>query len=240
MALFGLCGKKSEEGQLKKLALKAGNKRAQAVDRWEALRLLSDMKSQEAVEALLPRFTFYVDPSITDQEEKDLAFEGILKAGDAAIEPVSAFLRKADSISWPLKMLDRLASPEGVVGKLLDLLGGMGVDYERDPEKKVQTLATLEERKDERIVEAVARFLEDANETVRFNAVGAILAQVEAENAKAAMADCLCAEESVRIRNRILDGFISNEWKFEARLEDVKKSVPSGYKVDKAGRPHRS
>ena len=40
---------------------------------------------------LLKRFTFHMDPSITDQEEKDAAFRGILRAGRGAIEPVRAF-----------------------------------------------------------------------------------------------------------------------------------------------------
>jgi hypothetical protein len=55
----------------------------------------------DAVEALLRRFLFSTDPSITDQEEKELAFEGILKAGREAIEPVRAFVAKAESVSWP-------------------------------------------------------------------------------------------------------------------------------------------
>ena len=63
------------------------NRRAQAVDRWEAIQALARMQTPEAVEALLPRFTFYVDPSITDQEEKDAAFEGIVATGEAAVAP---------------------------------------------------------------------------------------------------------------------------------------------------------
>lgn len=33
---------------------------------------------------LLKRFTFYIEPSITDQEEKEVAFQGIVGAGGAA------------------------------------------------------------------------------------------------------------------------------------------------------------
>src|SRR5262245_43776249 len=98
MSLFGLFGKKSDSPtQVKKWGERAQNRRAQAVDRWEAIQGLANVGTAEAVEALLPRFNFYVDPSITDQDEKQLAFDGIVAAGPAAIEPVVAYLRKVES-----------------------------------------------------------------------------------------------------------------------------------------------
>ena len=62
-------------------------------------------RTAEAVEVLLKRFTFHMDPSITDQEEKDAAFRGILRAGRNAIEPVRAFAAKAESLAWPMKII---------------------------------------------------------------------------------------------------------------------------------------
>src|SRR5580704_14724181 len=76
-------------------------KRAQNYDRQEAITALSELGTPEAVEALLKRFTFHMDPSITDQEEKDAAFRGILRAGRGAIEPVRAFAARAESLAWP-------------------------------------------------------------------------------------------------------------------------------------------
>ncbi len=46
-------------------------KRAQNYDRQEAIQALADLGTADAVGALLKRFTFHIDPSITDQEEKD-------------------------------------------------------------------------------------------------------------------------------------------------------------------------
>lgn len=240
MALFGLFGKKSESTQLKKWAERAQNRRAQAVDRWEAIQSLARLKTPEAIEALLPRFNFYVDPSITDQEEKDLAFDGIVSAGDAAVEPVVAYLRKAESIGWPLKILDRILGSEVVVEKLLLLLADMDTEYERDPQRKIQILATLEERKDPRVAEEAARFLEDTNETVRFHAAGAVLAQDEAEAQRPALLRCFCAEESVRVRNRILDGFSRRGWAVGEMSAQVSSRLPAGYSLDRQGVPRRA
>jgi hypothetical protein len=240
MSLFGLFGKKSDSSQLKKWAERTANRRAQPPDRFEAIQALVSLRSSEAVEALLPRFTFYVDPSITDQDEKEMAFDGVVAAGDAAIEPVVAFLGKADSISWALKILDRILSPEAVVEKLLAVLAGMDTEYERDPQRKIQILATLEERSDPRVAEAAVRFVEDANETVRFHAAGAVLAQGDAEAQRTALLRCFCAEASVRVRNRILDGFAARGWNVGDMSAEVTSRLPAGYSLDRQGIPRRA
>jgi len=239
MALFGLLGKKADGSQLKKWAERATNRRAQAVDRWEAIQALAKMGTAEAVAALLPRFTFYVDPSITDQEEKDAAFDGIVAAGEAAISPVTEFMRKAESLSWSVRMLERLIEPSAVIEKLLQLLTEMDTEYERDPQRKIQTLVVLEERPDPRTAAAVERFLTDASETVRFHAAGALLAQAEAASHREALLRCFCAEESVRVRNRILDGFAAAGWDVGEMAAQVNARLPGGYSLDGKGVPRR-
>ena len=239
MALFGLFGKKSDADVVRKHGERATNRRAQAVDRWEAIQSLLKLGSPEAVEALMPRFAFYVDPSITDQEEKDAVFDGIVQLGAASIAPVVAFLRKAESASWSIKILDRIATPEAVVEKLVELLGEMDTEYERDPQRKVQMLASLEERHDPRIAPCAARFLADANETVRFHAAGALLAQAEAAAHREEMVRCLCAEDSVRVRNRLFDGFAAGEWDVGAQTDAVRAKLPGGYTLDARGIPRR-
>jgi hypothetical protein len=203
MAFLGIFGKKSEGGVVRKHAERVANKRAQAYDRWESIQALSQLHTKEAVAALLPRFTFYVEPSITDQEEKDAAFAGIVETGEEAVEPVVAFLKRADSISWPLKMLDKVAQPDVVIGHLLELLQGMDTEYSRDPESKIQILNALAERKDARVADVCARFVADANETARFAAVGTIIGQDAVVAHRLALVNALCVEDSVRVRNRV-------------------------------------
>src|ERR1700728_2065404 len=87
-----------------KWAEKAADKRAQNYDRQEAIAALAEMGTAEAAAALLKRFTVNMEPSITDQEKKDGAYEGILAAGKAALDPVRAFAAKAESLAWPIKI----------------------------------------------------------------------------------------------------------------------------------------
>jgi hypothetical protein len=225
-------------GAIKKHAQRVANKRAQNPDRWESIQVLAGMKTAESVEALLARFTIRVDPSIVDQEEKDAAFKGIVDAGEAALEPVRAFLHASDQVSWPIKILEKLLEPKEVVTELLGLLETMTTEYERDPDRKIQLVAYLEDREDPRIVPAVQRFLDDMNETVRFHAIGAIFAQVEPDPTRDALLDLLMKEESVRVRARILDGFASRGWPIpEDRRAAVRPKLPEGYALDSTGMP---
>ena len=236
MGLFDIFGGKSPEKALQKAAKHAANKRAQAVDRWEAIQELSRMGTTEAVEALLPRFTFYTDPSITDAEEKDAAFNGVVGAGEAAVAPVMGFLERSASLAWPLKMLDRLRTPEQVLEALLGLLQDMDTEYERDPEKKLDVLAALAERKDPSITEAVSRFLEDVNETARFNAIGALLNQDDPDGAiKTKLVGQLGGEESMRVKVRILEACRDREWQLEP---DQVGQMPNGWAL-KDGLPNK-
>ena len=79
------------------LAKTAGDKRAQNYDRDEAMRALCALGTPQAVDALFKRFTFTIDPTITDQEEKALAFEGIVRIGKGLCRvPVDGSSRKGD------------------------------------------------------------------------------------------------------------------------------------------------
>src|SRR5271156_158456 len=98
----------------------AADKRAQNYDRQEAIAALAAMGTADAAAALLRRFTFHMDPSITDQDEKDAAFNGILRAGREAIEPIRTFVAKAESLAWPMKVMKEILSgDEELVEELL-------------------------------------------------------------------------------------------------------------------------
>jgi hypothetical protein len=236
VGVFDFLTNKKGQTAVQRLAVKAADKRGLAPDRWEALQALSKIDSEEAVEALLSRFTFYVDPTITDQEEKDSVFNAVVEKGALAVAPLKRFIRKAESLSWPLKMLDRVLPAEEVLEILLELLSAMDTEYERDPQRKLQVLAELETRRGVRVVEAVIPFLKDVHEPARFHAVEALLAQESAESARAALADVCAAEESVRIKARILDGFARRSWSMDAARVG---RLPEGYAIDPQGVPRR-
>ncbi|QQR88819.1 MAG: hypothetical protein IPJ88_11335 [Myxococcales bacterium] len=134
-----------------------------------------------------------------------------------------------------MKLMEHLLDQDGVVAELLALLENMDTEYERDPQRKIQVLAALEEREDSRISQTIVRFLDDVNETVRFHAVGALFNQAEVEGCKDALENQLMVDESMRVRARILDGYAAHAWPLPA--EKRKIDLPTGYRLDAKGIP---
>lgn len=217
-------------------AEKAGDKRAQNYDRQEALQALSDLGTPEAAAALLKRFTFVIDPSITDQEEKEVAFRGVLNAGKDAIAPVRAFAAKAESLAWPMRILKELVGDEEYVEELVLWLSKWDTEYAKFIDPKIQILVALEDHKHEKIAHAVEPFLDDVNEPARFHAVATLLAQ-EAESVVPRLLKVMPDEESVRIKNKIADGLALREWAVPDELrEPTRKVLPYAYSIDAEGR----
>lgn len=241
MGLFDLFKGKSKDGEKKKpnaaakWAEAAGSKRAQAYDRQEAIQELAKLGTAEAVEALLKRFTFQTDPSITDQEEKQLAFEGILKAGREAIEPVRAFAAKAEGLNAPMRILDKILDEEEVIDELLLWLSKWDTDYAKFVDPKLQILEKLGDYENPKIRPAVERFLQDDNDPARFNAVVATLRQKDPESLQPLLR-LLLEEESMRIRTKIADGIMTCGWEIpDDQRDSVRKALPPEFGINGAG-----
>lgn len=207
------------------LAKIVADKRAQPYDRGDAIRDLAAMKSPEAAEVLLKRFTFSIDPSITDQEEKEAAFDAIVAAGRPMVEPVREFCEKAEVLTWPLRILHAILDDDEYRDELLRLAESFDTEYARNVEPKLQVVSALQDVKGDAVHTALERFFDDANETVRFHAVQSTFAQSRTESV-APLLQLLAAEESVRIKNKICDGFVLKSWKVPAEsIAAVKKAL---------------
>src|SRR5688572_16415953 len=80
-------------------------KLSQNFDRQEAIEELSRMATAASAAALLRRFDWTLDPSITDQEEKEACVRGVTAAGEAALDPLREYCRRAESLNWALRVL---------------------------------------------------------------------------------------------------------------------------------------
>src|SRR6187399_3195466 len=81
------------------------SKMTQNLDRQDAIRELGEMGNARAARVLLKRFNWSMEPSITDQEEKEAAAAGIVAAGAEALAPIREYCQKAESLHWPLRVL---------------------------------------------------------------------------------------------------------------------------------------
>jgi len=234
--------------KLASLTKTATTKKAQAYERDEALHGLIDYGTPDAVESLLKRFKLTVDPSITDQEEKQLAFDGIVSIGEgngrreedggkdakdvtplsdeetaslrgAVIDKTRSYCQHATSLTWPLKVVRALLDDDAYLDEVLKLLEPMDTEYTRNVEPKLNLLAALESVRADRAREAAETYLEDVNETVRFHAVQTLFKQRN-KSSIAPMVVMLQDEESVRIKNKVADGLIRRAWKIPESLRE--------------------
>ncbi len=223
--------KQASPRELARLTRVVGNKLSQDYDRQEAIGILSAMGSAEAVRALLRRFDFNMEPTITDQDEKESAMAGIVAAGDVALQPIRDYCARAESITWPIRILRKIVPEEHFVDELLELLEQFDTEYVRNAEPKVQLINTLEEFPRDEVRLAVEPFLLDVNENVRFVAVSTVFA-MEREEAVEALVEALAEEESLRIKNRIAGGLEQRGWQIpEALRERCADALPDGFKL---------
>jgi HEAT repeat protein len=228
----GTAPTKKSEKEIARFAKLVGNKLTQNYDRQEAIEELGRIASAESAVALLKRFDWTMEPSITDQEEKEAAVRGIAAAGEEAIEPIRTYCRKAESLTWPLRTLRDIVEPDHFVEELLTILDLFDTEYVRNPEPKIQLIKLLEEFHTEDVRIAVEPFLTDASEPVRFAAVTTIFAVGMSESAPALVAS-LEEEESLRVKNRIAQGLSDRGWSVPAELlESCGGALPPGFKLD--------
>lgn len=238
MGLFDLFSKKKSDApkassrDIQRLERLVANKFSQNLDRQDAIAQLTRMRTRESAGALLKRFDWQLDPSITDQEEKENCLEGIVAVGEAALEPVRAYCRKAESLMWPIKVLKRIVPEPALTDELLLLLDQYDTEYVRNVEPKVQLITELAEHKSDEVRTTLEPFLEDTSEPVRFAAVTSVFSIGDPQSVPALIA-ALDHEESRRIKIRIAQGLAQNAWPIPEELRPLcTRALPESFRLD--------
>ena len=142
------------------------------------------------------------------------------------------YCAKAESLTWPLRILRKIVVDEEIVDELLSVLDQFDTEYIRDPEPKIQIISVLEEYPSDDVREAVEPFLTDVSEPVRFQSVTTVFAMND-ERSVAALVAAMEEEESLRVKNRIAAGIIEKGWSVPAELrETCGTSLPDAFALD--------
>jgi len=238
MGVFDLFSKDGRAQRARESNIKrAVNKYAQSPDRMKALQSLRDDGSPDALYGMLRRFGMMYDKTIEDEQEKDWVFEVLLEKGPVIIEPIKKYLFSADSISCPLRLLDRVAGKEQELEVLKAVLERHEPGYERDPTKKIQVLNHLATVKDDRVPPLLVPYLADMDEGVRLAAVEALLRHKNEEIAREPLLQHFVsdAEDSLRIRIQISEGFAELAWLVKGHRGEVEKRLPEQFQLDREG-----
>jgi hypothetical protein len=239
MGLFDLLSKdKRGERARTKNVQRALNKYAQSIDRMKALEALAAEGSDEALYGLLRRFGMMYDKTIEDEQEKEWVFETLCEKGTAALPAIKRYLFSAESISWPLRLLDRIAPDrDQEIAVIEEVVARHEPGYERDPTKKMQLLSHLASLKHPKAAALCAPYLKDMDEGVRFTAVEGLLRQKNEAVAREQLLELFTsdAEESLRIRLKIAEGFADLGWLVQGYRPGVEKKLPEAFSLDREG-----
>lgn len=233
--VFGLF---SKERSLKRAMDKVVNKYAQHPDRMAAMEKLRAAGTDEALYALARRFSFNYDKTIEDEQEKQWVYEVLVAAGEAALAPLTRYMKEAQSVAYPLRVLERIADPDTALRVVDELLATEEPGYTRDPSRRIQIidwLADYRDADDAAVVARVAPYLADHDENVRFSAAEAIALHPHESGAEPLLDRLLDEEEeSKRLKLRIAEILADNAMDVGARkheLAELCDGVLAGYKV---------
>jgi hypothetical protein len=232
--LFGH-GETKELRQIAKSKQKLMNPHRQTDDRMYAANQLLQMRSAEAVEALLDRFTYRTDSSIVDEDEKRSVSDGLVELGELAMGPVEAFVLKRPNVFYPLKIYQEVAGEAAALDLLIRALSSVEDGYGEEERRKTELISNLREFKDPKAEETLLTALMDNNDDVRVMAVEGLVAYGADKALTPLVERILDPQESARIRTVILEVLADTGWSLKKHRAALTGNIPPGYDLSPDG-----
>jgi hypothetical protein len=235
--VFGLF---SKERALQKTIEKATNKLAQQPDRWGALERLRDDGSDDALYGLCKRFGITSMKGVEDEQEKNWVVDVLVEKGGASLAPLVRYMKSAEQLAFPLKVLERIAGHDRVLAVVDELFASEPPGYVRMPERRIDIMRWFSEWKeatDDEVIARVEPYLPDFDENVRFTAIDGLATRDPQKIAKP-LIDALLRpeEESGRIRRTIAEVLERTKAPLGDRADKVKAMLTGpladDFKVD--------
>jgi hypothetical protein len=239
MGLFGFLSKEGRDKRnLERNVSRVVHKYAQSPDRYKAFQSLLEDGSPDAIFGLMRRFGMMYDKSIEDEQEKEWVFDALVEKGAAIVPQIERYLMSADSISWPLRLLDKVASKTLELEVVRKTLERHEPGYERDPTKKIQLLNHLAGIEEPGASALAAPYLADMDEGVRYAAVETLIRLAEETVVREPLTAHFASdgEESLRVRLLIAEGFVEHGWRVTSHRPAFDKKLPETFLLDREGR----
>jgi hypothetical protein len=204
--VFGLF---SKDRALQRTIDKATNKLAQQPDRWGALERLREDGTEPALFGLCKRFGITAMKGVEDEQEKSWVVDVLVEQGSASLAPVVRYMKTAEQLSFPLKVLERIAGRDQQLAVVDELLKSEPPGYVRMPDRRIDLIKWFCEHKamtDDDVIPRIVPYLVDFDENSRFSAIEGLAGRDPARIADP-LIDALLRpeEESGRIRRTIVE-----------------------------------
>jgi hypothetical protein len=232
-------GRPSLSPQVARLHKKASNKYGQAQDRQQAIASLAELGTHEAIATMLLRYTFRIEQTIGDEEEKRLVYDELIRLGRSAVDPILEFLEKQNAPYWPTRALREIVGEEEAVTHLLRIIDAMEAIFDRDVERKIELVSNLREFRDSRVRDKLMELLHDDQEELRVHGIEGLVELGSDEMGDVMIGMLLDENETQRIRTTILNLIVDRKWKIKKFKEQLRKVLPEAFWVDDVGVIHR-
>jgi hypothetical protein len=204
--VFGLF---SKERALQKTIQKATNKLSQQPDRWAALEKLREDGSEDALFGLCKRFGITSMKGVEDEQEKTWVVDALVAQGAAALPPLRRYMKSAEQLAFPLRVLERIADHDKILVVVDEILADEPPGYVRTPDRRIDLIKWFTEWKgatDDEVIPRVTPYLTDFDENVRFTVIDALGGR-DPDKITKPLIDALVRpeEESGRIRRIIVE-----------------------------------
>jgi hypothetical protein len=204
--VFGLF---SKEKALQRTIDKATNKLAQQQDRWGALEKLKEDGTDGALLGLCRRFAITSMKGVEDEAEKLWVVDTLIAKGVAALNPLVRYMKTANQLAFPLRVLEGIAPRDKVLEVADELFKSETPGYVRMPERRIDLLRWFAEWKpatDDEVVSRFTPYVTDFDENVRFASIDGMANRDPAKIAPPLIAALLRPEEeSGRIKRTIVE-----------------------------------
>jgi hypothetical protein len=235
--VFGLF---SKERALQKTIEKATNKLSQQPDRWGALERLKEDGSEEALFGLCKRWSITSMKGVEDEQEKAWVVDVLVEKGPMVLGPVARYMKSADSLAFPLKVVQRVADHDKALAIADEIFKAETPGYVRMPDRRIDLIKWFCEWQaatDDEVVPRVAPYIADFDENVRFTAIDG-LASRDPKKIAPPLIDALLRpdEESGRIKRTLVEVLERTTAPLGDRADQVKAMLTGPladeYKVD--------
>jgi len=232
MGFFGFGGNKVDR-YVKKLT----NAYVQTHERIRMIELLAEMGTDESIFGILKRFTFRTEASIVDEDEKELAYKYLVRAGASAVLPIERFVDGHDAVYWPIKALHEIAGIDAAVDLLLKVLDRSQERSGRTNEQKIQLVSNLRDFSHPRVLERLQLLVGDEDEDVRIMAMDGLLTYGEDVALQPAVRLLLDSEESAKVKMVLLEQLIDSGWSLSTWKEQFEEQdlLPYPYRIGANG-----
>ncbi len=227
---------KKVETNLKKLI----NPYRQTEERLQCAEALAADGREEAIYGLLRRFTIRASNQVVDEDEKNHVYNMVVDLDQAAVPSLRKFIQREDQLRYPLRALTEIVDSDAVIEHVGEALKAIGPDYIKNPEPKLHLVQHLDEHRHERAPTYLVPFLDDHDETIRFQVIQALSAY-DTDEVRAALWTRLLTdeEETLRTRTALCDVLVALDGQHivaEDQREAVEAALPEGWVLDQQAR----